>query len=203
MGLDSYDDMMGLDFGEFDGIGDTLMQGGKLALAGGAGILAASWGLQQIGGLGPVNSLFPSDPSMRSYAMGGLAILLGIGAGYAINRYTPHQELATAVTGAIAGVGLAAIAAQALGITALGKPLGMLPEDMALGTSPDAALLAQYDQYAMNGLGAASVVGSTGVATSAPAFGLAGPTVTPERLQGLDSTVTQMQTLGAYSPYMA
>lgn len=192
MGLQDYDDMMGLEFGDFDAIFPMgfLKEVGISAAAGGVGLLATSYSLQKLASM----SFMPSDPAMKSRIMSLGAVVIGTGLGRGLYNY--NREAAMGVVGAVAGVGLANLIGSFLDTNPLGKPLGVLPEDMALSTSPDSALLAQYDQYAMNGLS------SPGVAVSAPAFAaFADPTVTPEALQGFASPMVQMETLGAYQPW--
>jgi len=193
MGLAEYDDMMGLDFGEFDALFPMgfLQEVGIAGAAGGIGLLGVSYGLQKLAEM----SFMPTDAVMKSRVMSVAAMAIGVGAGRGLYNY--NRDAAMGVVGAVAGVGLANLIGSFLGTNPLGKPLGVLPEDMALGTSPDAAMLSAYDQYAMNGLG------TPGVAVSAPAFqGFADPTVTPERLQGFASPMVQEETLG-YQPYLA
>jgi hypothetical protein len=200
MGLDSYDDMMGMDFGDFDGF--LSMDGVKegLVVAGGAGVgvLGLSYGLSKLSEL--ASSYMPADPKMKTTTMGLAAVAIGItGGAYIASK--GYERIGYGVMGAVAGLGVATLLNTWLipdAYNTFGKPLGVLPEEMGLnGSSPDAALLAQYDQYAMNGLGA------TGVSTSAPAFqGFADPTVTPERLQGFASPMVQEETLG-YQPWLS
>lgn len=195
MGLAEYDDMMGLDFGEFDALFPMgfLKEVGIAGAAGGVGLLVTSYGLQKLAGM----SWMPADPNTKSRLMSGLAVVLGVGAARGLYNY--NRDAAMGIMGAVGGVGLASLIGTFLGDNnPIGRPLGVLPEEMALnGSSPDAALLSNYDQYAMNGLAA------TGVAVSAPAFqGFADPTVTPERLQGFAAPMVQEETLG-YQPYLS
>lgn len=202
MGLAEYDDMMGMDFGEFDSLFPDGLGSAKemLMVAGGAGagVLGLSFGLSKLSGLAA--NYMPADPKMKSTVMSLIAVALGItGGAYLISRGS--EKAGYGVIGAVAGVGVASLANTWLipdAYNTFGKPLGVLPEEMALsGSSPDAALLSQYDQYAMNGFAA------TGVAVSAPAFqGFQDPTVTPEKLQGFGSPMVQEETLG-YQPYLA
>lgn len=199
MGLENYDDMMGLDFGDFDAIFPPgfIADAAKLGGIAGVSMMGLSYGLTKLGEYG--SSYMPTDPSMKSRVMSGVAIAAGLlGSAYLIKR--GNEPLAYTVLGATAGIGIASLLGSFLPAeyNTVGKPLGVLPEEMGLnGSSPDAALLAQYDQYAMNGLGA------TGVAVSGPAFqGFADPTVTPERLQGFASPMVQEETLG-YQPWLA
>ena len=197
MALADYDDMMGLDFGDFDSLipPGFLKEVGLAAGTGGIGLLVVSYGLQKLAEMPYVAKL---EPVMKSRVMSGVAIVGGIAAGRGLYNY--NREAAMGVVGAVSGVGIANLIGSFFDVNPLGKPLGVLPEEMALSTSPDAALLAQYDQYAMNGVHG---LGATGVAASAPAFqGFADPTVTPEALQGLGSAMTQMETLG-YAPYLS
>lgn len=199
MGLAEYDDMMGLDFGDFDAIFPPGFLGEALKIGGVAGVsvMGLSYGLTKLGEYGA--TYMPADAAMKSRVMSGVAVAVGLlGSAYLIKR--GNEPLGYAVLGATTGIGLASLVGSFLPAeyNTVGKPLGVLPEEMGLnGSSPDAALLAQYDQYAMNGLGA------TGVAVSGPAFqGFSDPTVTPERLQGFASPMVQEETLG-YQPWLA
>lgn len=187
--MGGYDDMAGLEFGEFDELLPLPMVK-EMAIAGGsaaASILAATFATQKLASLEWFKAL---DPKMRARGMSGAVMVLGVAAGRAL--YYHNRDAAMGVAGGLVGLGLANLVGTFFDANPLGAPLGSLPEDMAL--AEDSSLLAAYDYSAMNGLAEA------GVSTAAPAFqGLAGPTVTPEQLSG---TIVQQETLG-YAPYLS
>ena len=181
--LDTYDDMMGLEFGALDEIFNMQLakEFGMAGVAGGASILAASYLMQKVAGMEMLQKL---EPATRTRVMSGLTILAGAAVGRGL--YYQNRDAAMAVAGGLVGLGMANLVGSWLPSNPLGAPLGALPEEMALNGADDQML--------------ESALAEAGVSQSAPAFGsFQGPTVTREALQG---TMVEQESLG-YAPYLA
>ncbi len=186
MGLDMYDDLDG--FVSPDMIKDAFIAAG----AGAGALLLATWATPKL----PAPEAWEATNKSRLRA--GTATVGGLLIGRLLWNY--NRDIAMAVIGGVAGLGLAQLLDSFFDINLLnGTPLGTLPEDIQLSAG-DEALLDAYDHDQRRALSALETVG---VASSAPAFqGFADPTVTPEALMGFASPVVQAESLG-YNPYMA
>lgn len=183
-----YDDMMGLEFGEFGTFLDGQMV--KDAL-----MASAAGGVAVLAGAAVLNKLIDMDwmPQMlkdnRKMTKGVGLIALGVVGGRLL--YDQNREASLGVLGGLGSLGVANIINNFLGANAVALE----------GGDSDESLLSDY-----NGMAALAALETTGVQESAGAFsGFADPTVTPESLMGfggLDATVTQTETLG-YAPYLS
>lgn len=183
MGLDMYDDLDG--FLSPDMIRDSFIAAG----AGAGAILIATWLTPKL----PAPADWEETNQHRLRA--ATATLGGLLLGRALWDY--NRDMAMAVVGGVAGLGLAQLLDSFFEINLLdGTPLGTLPEDIELSAG-DEALLEAYDHDQASALNALE---TPGVTTAPGAF--ADPTVTPEALMGFSGTVVQAETLG-YNPYMA
>lgn len=199
----SYDDMMGLEFGEYGGLGewidmemmkDTFIAGG----AGAGAALLVSWGLREL--TDKVDFMKREDPNMQKVQNGAIQFLLGIGGGTALMQVggPGARSAAMGVTVLLSGLG---IVNMLNGLVFKDKPLGLsaLPEDMEL-SGGDASLLSGYG----GPMEALAALEATSVSSAPGAFqGFADPTVTPEALMG---TMVQEESLGglaAYAPYLS
>lgn len=188
------DDMMGLEFGEYGGLGEWIdwQTFQDTLLAGAAGVAAGAatgWVLQQVSD--KVDFLKRDDPNMQKVQNGAIQVAMGILAGGMAYRYGLPQQAAMGAT-----VGLATLGVLNIwnGLVAKDKPLTLsaLPEDMELSS--------MGDDYGSS-MEALAALETTGVTMAPGAFqGFADPTVTPEALMG---TVVQEESLGAYAPYLA
>jgi len=197
MNLNAYDDMMGLEFGEYEDLGQFLnverLQEALLAsTAGGGAILLTAWGVRKLGEQLDLESRI-SNPLLRSAVLSGIAFLGGVAGGRFIYEY--NREAAMGIVGGVGGMAMAnfldAAIAQMTGSERMGTSLG----------EGDESLLSAYPDAGMEALAALE---ATGVTAAPPAFqGFADPSVTNEALFGLDGTVVQEETLGAYAPYLS
>jgi hypothetical protein len=140
----------------------------------------------------------PADwaPENQVRLRAGIGITAGLVAGRAMYDY--NRDAAMAIVGGVSGLGFAQLLGSFMGTNPV-KGFGLLPEEMDLSAMSDEALLASYgDNGAMNALASLE---ATSVQAARGAF--SGPTVTNEQLFGLGAPVVQMETLGAYNPYMA
>lgn len=191
----SYDDMMGLEFGEYGGLGalvDTeMLKDTAIASVAGVAVAAgAGWAIQQL--TEKVDFLKREDPAMQKVQTGALQFALGIGAGTLAMRYGASQPMALGATIVLGGLGVLNIWN---GLVAKDKPLSLsaMPEDMELA--------AGYDGSSMEALAALE---ATNVSAAPGAFqGFADPTVTPEALMGTVVQEESLGSLGAYAPYLA
>jgi len=183
----NYDDMMGLG----DMLTPEMVKDSLVGMGSGAGaIMLVSYVMPKI----PLPASW-TDVN-KSQLRAGIGIATGLIAGRALYDY--NRDAAMAVVGGVAGLGFAQLIGSFLGTNPV-SGFGMLPEEMELSAMSDEALLASYgDNGAMNALAALE---ATSVQAARGAF--SGPTVTNEQLFGLGAPVVQMETLGAYNPYMA
>lgn len=195
-GLDAYDDMMGLEYGEYEGLGqwinlDMLQDAAFTGAAGGAAILGTSFIFKQ---LNERFNLFSQieNPILRSGASALSALAVGLVGGRAIAEAQPMAAL-----GVVGGVGGWAMAHF---LDTLLSEMGGMDKQL-----PGALGDADYSgEYGGDGMDALAALESTGVTSAPGAFqGLADPTVTPEALFGLEGAVVQQETLGSYNSYMA
>jgi len=195
MNMDMYDDMMGLEFGDYEGIFNMAQMKESLiaTTAGGGAILLTTWGFKMVAEkidlAGKVK-----DPLARSALTSGAAFLLAIAAGRALGDY--NQTAAIGVAGGLGGFAMANLIDAAISrFTNQARILGTgLGEDELSGD--DESLLTGYD-----GMSALAALEATGVTSAPGAF--ADPSVTNEALMGFEGTVVQQESLGAYSPYLA
>jgi len=183
----NYDDMMGLG----DLMTPEMVKDALVGMGSGAGsIMLASYLMPKI----PMPESWA--PENKSRLRAGLGILAGLLAGRALYDY--NRDASMAVVGGVSGLGFAQLIGSYLGTNPV-SGFGMLPEEAELSQMSDEALLASYgDNGAMNALASLE---STSVQAARGAF--SGPTVTNEQLFGLGSPVVQMETLGAYQPYLS
>lgn len=198
-----YDSMEGLEYGDggtygglFDFIMDAEMrtQALTVAVAGGAGILAGTYGVNWL--MDNVEFLKPADATNEPYVRSGLQLGIGLLAGGALYSYAQANGgdpmMSSAAMGVLGGLSALAVANVLNGMLGANKVSGLtgVPED-------DSSLLSAYsDEF--DGVAALSALEATGVSTAAGAF--ADPSVTNEALMG---TMVQQEDLGAYQPYMA
>jgi hypothetical protein len=186
-----YDDMMGLEFGEFGAFLDGQMVKDALmaAAAGGVAILAGAYALNKLLDMEWVPAVVKDN---RKVVIGASMIALGVvGGRYAYNMGKP--EWAMGILGGLGALGVANIINNYLGANTVA---------LAGDDSGDESLLSNY-----NGMAALAALEATSVQEAAGAFsGLGDPTVTPEALMGFggfDGTVVQSETLGSYAPYLS
>jgi hypothetical protein len=182
----AYDDMMGLEFGEFgtflDGqmVKDALMA----SAAGGVAVLAGAAAMNKLLGMDWVPQFIKSNMKV-SKGIGLIA--LGVVGGRML--YDRNREASMGVLGGLGALGVANIINNFLGANTVALE----------GGDSDESLLSNY-----NGMQALAALEATSVQESAGAFG--DPTVTPEALMGFngfDGTVVQSETLGGYAPYLS
>jgi len=201
----NYDDMMGLD-GMTEIFSPEVVKDHLIGMSAGAGaIMLVGYTIPKI----PVPASWTPENQVRLRA--GISVAAGLVAGRAMYDY--NRDAAMAIVGGVSGLGLARLVSSFFGTTPL-NGYGMLPEEMELSAMSDEALLAAYDDDgAMNALEELAAYGDDGAmnalaeleATNVQSHGgaFSGPTVTNQPLFGLNAPVVQMETLGAYSPYMA
>ena len=199
MNLDAYDDMMGLEYGDFEGldayINLPMIQSAAMSgAAGGAAILATKWLMSQANErFGLLDKI--ENPTLRSGASALVAIIAGLAGGRAVANVSPDAAL-----GIVGGVGGYAMAHFL--DTALSEYAGM--DKQLAGGLDDSNYSGEYSGGDA-GMAALAALETTGVTSAPGAFaGLADPTVTPEALFGLEGTVVQQETLGGgYNAYMS
>lgn len=193
MNLDAYDDMMGLEFGDYEGLEqflspEMIREALIAGTAGGGAILLTSYGVKKLTEnvefLGNIE-----NPLLKAAVTSGIAFFTGLAGGRALYEY--NREAAMGIVGGTAGMAMAhlidAAIAQFTGNERMGISLG------------------EGDDYMYgDGMAALAALETTGVTSAPGAF--ADPSVTPEALMGLDGTVVQQETLGemgAYAPYLS
>jgi hypothetical protein len=185
MNLDMYDDMMGLEFGEYEGL-DGLMNVEQLksafvaASAGGLAILAATKGVKKLSDMVGLESKV-QNPVLRSAIVSGATLVAGVAVGNMAFRYNERAAL-----GIVSGLG--GIAMASFFDTLLSTYAGQARSLPALGE-------AGVD-YSDDGMSALAALEATNVQSAPGAFG--GPVVTPEKLMGLEAAVVSTDTLGNY-----
>lgn len=193
MNLDAYDDMMGLEFGEYgmlDGLFDPEMLKEALiaSSAGGGAILLATWGVKALSSKVGLDKI--TNPLLRTAVVSGVTLLAGLAAGRQVMRYNQNVGI-----GVASGVG--ALAMANLLDAAFSQMTGNARMFTALGEGYD---MGGYD----DGMSALAALETTNVESNPGAFsGFSDPTVTPEMLMGLDAAVVQQETLGGYAPWNA
>lgn len=194
----AYDDMMGLEFGDYEGmeglldpemIKEALLAGS----AGGGAMLLTAYGVRELTSrVDLINNI--ENPLAKAAVTSGIAFIAGLAAGRGLYEY--NREAAMGVVGGVGGMAMAnlidAAISQFRGTERMGIGLG----------DADESLLAGYDD--VDGMEALAALETTGVSTAPGAFqGFADPSVTPEALMGLDGTVVQEESLGGYAPYLS
>jgi hypothetical protein len=197
MNLDAYDDMMGLEFGEYEGMGqflsaEMLKEALIASTAGGGAILLTVYGVKKLSEQLDLANKIP-NPIVRSAVTSAVTLLLGVAGGKALYEY--NREAAMGVAAGLGGIAMAnfidAVIAQVTGNPRMLNTLG--DSDMPYGGN-------------MDGMAALAALETTGVTSAPGAFqGFADPTVTPEALMGFDGTVVQQETLGemGYGGYLS
>lgn len=195
MNLNAYDDMMGLEFGEYEGLEgifdpQMLKEALVATAAGGAALLLATWGVKQVADKVGVAKI--ENPLLRTTVVSAATALAGFAVGRKVMEYNPNIGY-----GIVGGVGALAMAnlidaamSQFTGnprmITSLGET------DYMSGTNGD------------DGMSALAALEATAVDATPGAFqGFADPTVTREALMGLEAATVQTETLGEYAPYLS
>ena len=177
--LRDYDDLAGLEFGEFDEIINMqmLQEMGLSGLAGAGAIIATTLGAQRVAKL----SIFANmTPVNRARALSAVAVAVGVGASRGL--YNVNRDAAMGVAGGVIGLGLANLVGTFFTANPLGAPLGEMTDD-------DGTMLADYDYSTINGLAEANVEQHD------PAFSRLGPS-----LQG---AVVNQESLQGYAPYLS
>jgi len=201
MNLDAYDDMMGLEFGDYEGMeqflnAEMLREALIASTAGGGAILLAAWAAKQASEATNLSTMI-ENPLLRSAVLSGGTLLLGVIAGRSLYEY--NREAAMGIVGGVGGFAMAAFIENALAQFTGQEKLQV-------------ASLGEGDDYMTNyggeeGMAALQALETTGVTTAPGAFqGVGDPSVTPEALFGLEGTVVQQETLGglqAYAPHLS
>lgn len=195
MNLDAYDDMMGLEFGDYEGL-DGLLDPEMLkealiaSTAGGAAILLTTFGVKMASEKLGLASRIP-NPLLRTAVVSGATFLAGLYAGRKLMKYNMNAGIG--LIGGIGGMAMANVIDAVISqVTGNARMFSALGDDMLDNYSED------------DGMAALAALEATDVQSAPGAFaGFADPTVTPEMLMGLDSAVVQEETLGGYPAYLA
>lgn len=190
-------DQMGLEFGEFEGLldfdWDMLKEAGWAGSVGGGAMLLTGYGVRELmSRVELLNNI--ENPLAKAAVSSGFAFLTSIILGKV--TYEWNREAAMGIVGGVGGMAFAnlidAAISQFRGTERMGIGLGDADESL-------------LDGYAggVDGMEALHALETTGVSTAPGAFqGLDDPSVTPEALMGLDGTVVQEESLGAFAPYL-
>jgi hypothetical protein len=203
MNLDAYDDMMGLEFGDYEGMEqflstEMLREALIASTAGGGAILLSAWAVKKAAEQMNLSKMI-ENPLLRAAVVSGGTLLLGVVAGRSLYEY--NREAAMGVVGGIGGFAMANFLE-----VALSQMTGEARMAVAqLGESGSDSYMMGYGND--EGMAALAALETTGVTSAPGAFqGFADSTVTPEALFGLEGTVVQQETLGglaAYAPHLA
>lgn len=201
MNLSEYDDMMGLEFGDYEGLdqflnAEMIKEALLASVAGGGAILLTTYGVRKaVEKIGFINQI--QDPLAKAAVTSGLAFIVGLAGGRMLYEY--NREAAMGVIGGVGGIAMANLIDAAIAKFTGNERMGI-----GLGDGDESLLSAYSDQEGMEALAALE---STGVTSAPGAFqGFADPSVTPEALMGLQGTIVQEETLGdmgAYAPYLS
>lgn len=193
----AYDDMSGLEFGDYEGLGafinaDMIKEALIASTAGGGAILAATFGVKKLSDMIALPTKVP-NPLLRAGITSAATFFVGLAAGRGLYEY--NREAAMGIVGGLGGLAMAnlldAAIAQMTGGTRMISALG--DSDMPLSAYGDD-----------DGMAALAALDTTGITSAPGAFhGFADPSVTPEALMGLDSAVVQQESLGDYAPYLS
>lgn len=194
MNLNAYDDIMGLEFGEYEGLADglfnpeVLKQAVVATAAGGAAALVTTWGAKQLSSKVGLDKI--TNPLLRTAVVSGAALLAGLFVGRQVMK--TNLNVGIGITGAVGGLAmmnlLDAAYSQFSGSPRITSSLG--DTDYMSGNG--------------DGMSALAALEATSVDAQPGAFsGFADPTVTNEQLMGLEAATVQMETLGQYGPWMS
>ena len=187
----SYEDMSGLEFGDFGSFLDGQMVKDALvaSAAGGVAVLAGAAALNKLLGMEWMPQMIKDN---RKVVKGVGLIALGVVGGRML--YDRNREASMGVLGGMGALGMANLLNAAIDKLSPGNAVSLEGDD-----SQDESLLSNYDNMA-----ALASLEATSVQESAGAFsGFSDPTVTPEQLMGFEGTVVQSETLGGYPPYLS
>lgn len=194
MNLGAYDDMMGLEFGDYEGLADglfnpeVLKQAVMATGAGGAAALLAVLGAKKIAPMIGIDKI--ENPLLRSAVVSGAALLAGLFVGRQVMK--SNLNIGIGITGAVGGMAMANFLDAAYSQFS-GSPRII----SSLGDT-------DYMSGAGDGMAALAALEATNVDAQPGAFsGFAGPQVTDEHLMGLEAATVQMETLGGYQPYLS
>lgn len=194
MNLDAYDDMMGLEFGDYEGLAglldpEMLKEALIASTAGGGAILLATWGVKQLAE--KLGAAKIENPLLRAVAVSGSTFVLGVMAGRQVMKYNLNAGIG--IIGAIGGMAMANLLDAGIAqVTGNARIFSALGDDM----------LSEYSES--DGMAALAALETTDVESAPGAFsGFADPSVTPEQLMGFESAVVQQETLGGYMPWNA
>jgi hypothetical protein len=193
MNLDAYDDMMGLEFGDF--AGDELLSPEMIrealiaSTAGGGAVLLTAFGVRMLSDkLGLATKI--TNPLLRSAVTSAAAFGAGLVGARAMYEY--NRDFSMGILGGVGGLAVASfldtLVSTITGNAKMGVSLGE-GDDYGYGNGDSMAALAALE--------------ATGVTAAPGAFqGFADPSVTNEALMGLDGAVVQQETLGEMGGYM-
>ena len=203
MNLSDYDDMMGLEFGDYEGVdgldgflnAEMIKEALLASVAGGGAVLLTSYGVRMAAEKIPfINQI--QDPLLKAAVTSGIAFFTGLAGGRMLYEY--NREAAMGVIGGVGGLAMANLLDAAIS-----KFTGNARMGIGLGEG-DESLLSDYDDQ--EGMEALAALEATGVTSAPGAFqGFADPSVTPEALMGLQGTIVQEETLGdmGYAGYLS
>jgi hypothetical protein len=194
MNLDAYDDMMGLEFGDFEQ-GDEIFSPEMIrealiaSTAGGGAVLLTAWGVRMLSDKLALSTKI-TNPVLRSAVTSGMAFTAGLIGARTMYEY--NRDWSMGILGGVGGLALAnfldTLIAQFTNSAKIGVSLGD-GDDYGYNSSDSMAALAALE--------------ATGVTSAPGAFqGFSDPSVTNEALMGLDGTVVQQETLGEMGSYM-
>lgn len=202
MNLNAYDDMMGLEFGEYEGLDELfnpemLKEALVASASGGGAILLASWGMKKLTEAVDLPNKI-TNPLARTAVVSLTTAILGLAAGRQLMRY--NMNVGVGVVGGVSGLAMANLFDAV--ISEYGKTPRMIT---ALGESDDmnGSMSGAYGDDD-DGMSALAALEATSMDVTPGAFrGFADPTVTREALMGLEAATVQMETLGEYAPYLS
>ena len=201
MNLSEYDDMMGLEFGDYEGLdqflnAEMIKEALLASVAGGGAILLTSYGVRKaVEKIDFINQI--QDPLAKAAVTSAIAFFAGLAGGRMLYEY--NREAAMGVIGGVGGIAMANLIDAAIAKFTGNERMGI-----GLGDGDESLLSAYNDQEGMEALASLE---ATGVTSAPGAFqGFADSSVTPEALMGLQGTIVQQETLGdmgAYAPYLS
>ena len=197
MRLSDYDDMMGLEFGDYEDLGalitPAMIKEALIASTAGGGAILGTVYLTKLASEKLKLAEMIPDPLVRSAVVSAVTFFGGLLAGRGLYEY--NREAAMGVVGGLGGIAMAnlldAVIAKVTGSARMTTALGDLE-------------LTQYGED--DGMEALAALETTSIQSAPGAFqrgGLSDPTVTPEALMGLDAAIVQQETLGGYNAYMS
>ncbi len=194
--LSAYDDVMGLEFGDYDIEGlfnpEMLKEALIASTAGGAAILAVNFAVKKGAAAAKLETMI-TNPIARAAVVSGVALIAGVAAGRGLYDY--NREAAVGVVGGIGGFAMASF------LDVLIAELTGNARMMGVGLGEDDG---SYSTYGSDGTAALAMLEATNVQGAPGAFnGFADPTVTPEQLMGFESAMVEQEQLGGYNAFMA